>query len=208
MGVSTWRSLRKRCYQLLAPSLINSRMIVRAEAACRKVGTWQEALMASIMWKHCTIIVRFQERASNYMSINELLVRKGGFEPPRLSAPPPQDGVSASSTTSALCELPVINSLTSRPARAFTIAPDLHRLVARDGLLWLLQVRQSRKQLVDRNLPRVYMARGGLNVIVSGDILQREGIRVLSGPAQKRPKRLCRMWAREDIVTWGVFQKP
>jgi hypothetical protein len=29
-------------------------------------------------------------------------VRKGGFEPPRLSAPPPQDGVSASSTTSAL----------------------------------------------------------------------------------------------------------
>src|SRR5215831_3395147 len=30
------------------------------------------------------------------------VVRKGGFEPPRLSAPPPQDGVSASSTTSAL----------------------------------------------------------------------------------------------------------
>ena len=30
------------------------------------------------------------------------MVRKGGFEPPRLSAPPPQDGVSASSTTSAL----------------------------------------------------------------------------------------------------------
>ena len=30
------------------------------------------------------------------------MVRKGGFEPPRLSAPPPQDGVSASSTTSAM----------------------------------------------------------------------------------------------------------
>ncbi len=30
------------------------------------------------------------------------LVRKGGFEPPCLSAPPPQDGVSASSTTSAI----------------------------------------------------------------------------------------------------------
>ena len=29
-------------------------------------------------------------------------MRKGGFEPPRLSAPPPQDGVSASSTTSAI----------------------------------------------------------------------------------------------------------
>src|SRR5258708_35743848 len=32
----------------------------------------------------------------------EIMVRKGGFEPPRLSAPPPQDGVSASSTTSAI----------------------------------------------------------------------------------------------------------
>jgi hypothetical protein len=31
----------------------------------------------------------------------------GGFEPPRLSAPPPQDGVSASSTTSAF----IINNL-------------------------------------------------------------------------------------------------
>src|SRR5947209_19388335 len=29
------------------------------------------------------------------------MVRKGGFEPPCLTAPPPQDGVSASSTTSA-----------------------------------------------------------------------------------------------------------
>src|SRR5579859_2102457 len=38
-----------------------------------------------------------------------ILVRKGGFEPPRLSAPPPQDGVSASSTTSALA------SQTSKP---------------------------------------------------------------------------------------------
>jgi hypothetical protein len=31
-----------------------------------------------------------------------LYLRKGGLEPPCLSAPPPQDGVSASSTTSAL----------------------------------------------------------------------------------------------------------
>jgi hypothetical protein len=30
-----------------------------------------------------------------------MLVRKGGFEPPRLTAPPPQDGASASSATSA-----------------------------------------------------------------------------------------------------------
>ncbi len=28
-------------------------------------------------------------------------MRKGGFEPPRLTAPPPQDGASASSATSA-----------------------------------------------------------------------------------------------------------
>src|SRR5881396_1152258 len=30
------------------------------------------------------------------------MVPKGGLEPPRVSPPPPQDGVSASSTTSAL----------------------------------------------------------------------------------------------------------
>ena len=38
-------------------------------------------------------------------------MRKGGFEPPRLSAPPPQDGVSASSTTSARCNCHVLNIL-------------------------------------------------------------------------------------------------
>jgi hypothetical protein len=32
-------------------------------------------------------------------------VRKGGFEPPRLTAPPPQDGASASSATSARGEV-------------------------------------------------------------------------------------------------------
>ena len=42
------------------------------------------------------------------------MVRKGGFEPPRLSAPPPQDGVSASSTTSALTLKPkALNYLNS-----------------------------------------------------------------------------------------------
>ena len=43
----------------------------------------------------------FQKHVLNYSIVKEFLVRKGGFEPPRLSAPPPQDGVSASSTTSA-----------------------------------------------------------------------------------------------------------
>ncbi len=36
-----------------------------------------------------------------FFSLGISMVRKGGFEPPRLAAPPPQDGVSASSTTSA-----------------------------------------------------------------------------------------------------------
>src|SRR5581483_418539 len=36
-----------------------------------------------------------------FQCTKKILVRKGGFEPPRLAAPPPQDGVSASSTTSA-----------------------------------------------------------------------------------------------------------
>src|SRR5579863_407974 len=38
------------------------------------------------------------------------MVRKGGFEPPRLSAPPPQDGVSASSTTSARARKTVVEA--------------------------------------------------------------------------------------------------
>ncbi len=43
------------------------------------------------------------------------LVREGGFEPPSLAAPPPQDGVSASSTTPAAAmiidlELPAVSS--------------------------------------------------------------------------------------------------
>ena len=51
-------------------------------------------------------------RSSNLL-LGEIgaMVRKGGFEPPRLSAPPPQDGVSASSTTSAGIKVPVINNL-------------------------------------------------------------------------------------------------
>jgi hypothetical protein len=47
---------------------------------------------------------------AKFMKTKEL-VRKGGFEPPRLSAPPPQDGVSASSTTSALYRSTLINIL-------------------------------------------------------------------------------------------------
>ena len=126
----------------------------------------------------CSTIVRFQGYGSKLFVANSYLVRKGGFEPPRLSAPPPQDGVSASSTTSALCKLPAINSLASSSCEGyFQLHRILHRLLARDALLRPLQFRQPRKQLVDRSLPRVHVAHRGLNVIVSGDILQRKGVR-------------------------------
>src|SRR5579864_6270899 len=48
----------------------------------------------------CTMVIKTLSICNSGSFQN--LVRKGGFEPPRLSAPPPQDGVSASSTTSAL----------------------------------------------------------------------------------------------------------
>jgi hypothetical protein len=113
----------------------------------------------------------------------------------------------------------------------------LHRLLARSPLVGSLQLCQPRKQLVDRSLPRVYVAHRRLNVIVSRDILQRKGIGILASLGQKgmtkrvqsgigmsldllaylahlffqhpRPKRLCRvLGVREDIVALGVFQKP
>jgi hypothetical protein len=39
------------------------------------------------------------------VGLRNMMVRKGGFEPPRLTAPPPQDGASASSATSARGEV-------------------------------------------------------------------------------------------------------
>src|SRR5208283_2106186 len=59
---------------------------------------------------------RSRQQSAQYAGISSM-VRKGGFEPPRLSAPPPQDGVSASSTTSAL---------TSIACRPFEGRPSLH----------------------------------------------------------------------------------
>src|SRR6185312_13857213 len=49
------------------------------------------------------------------------LVRKGGLEPPCLSAPPPQDGVSANFTTTALWYFCPLESIT-KPARKLTCA--------------------------------------------------------------------------------------
>jgi hypothetical protein len=110
-----------------------------------------------------------------------VMVRKGGFEPPRLSAPPPQDGVSANSTTSALCKLPVINSLASSSRKGISkLHRILQRLLALEAVLRPLQVRQVHKQFVHRSFPWVYASHRGLNVIVSCNILQRKGIRILS----------------------------
>src|SRR5258708_40233341 len=60
-------------------------------------------------------IVRFQGYGSKHFVANNFMVRKGGFEPPRLSAPPPQDGVSASFTTSALAPMrPILRETPKR----------------------------------------------------------------------------------------------
>jgi|SRR5450755_3671036 hypothetical protein len=57
------------------------------------------------MWRPFLILVSgLVSPRYNLMKL-KAMVRKGGFEPPRLSAPPPQDGVSASSTTSARVEI-------------------------------------------------------------------------------------------------------
>ncbi len=67
-------------------------------------------------------------------------MRKGGFEPPRLSAPPPQDGVSASSTTSAGCNCNALNILARS---AFRGQPRLHRILQRPFAFYTgLRVRQ------------------------------------------------------------------
>ena len=54
-------------------------------------------------------------RKSPAFLISERLVRKGGFEPPRLTAPPPQDGASASSATSARGMKTIRKSISPRP---------------------------------------------------------------------------------------------
>ncbi len=71
---------------------------------------------------------------SAHQRATKAMVRKGGFEPPRLSAPPPQDGVSANSTTSAICDLPVINRGASSSGKGLPLHPILHRLLALDAL--------------------------------------------------------------------------
>ena len=110
------------------------------------------------------------------------MVRKGGFEPPRLSAPPPQDGVSASSTTSALCKSLVINSVASSCADGIPICAGISPPYCRHTLVSPLQVRHCRKTTGGSSVPWVYATD---NVTVSGDILQRRWRGVLSRLGQK-----------------------
>src|SRR5580658_2959840 len=98
-----------------------------------------------------------------------VMVRKGGFEPPRLSAPPPQDGVSASSTTSALCKLSAINRLAGS---------------AHEGACERI---------------RIAYRVADIDVIVSRDILQCEGISGLDLEPSENDKREEIRYRRGDL---------
>ena len=135
------------------------------------------------------------------------MVRKGGFEPPRLSAPPPQDGVSASSTTSARCKLLMINDLASffREGRF-----GLHAILHRPGVL-PLRTRESvgmHKQLPHRFLARMYVTHSRFYRIVSGCVLQRERVGVLTGLGEKRnplPSFHPRCWNQLWFAEWSLL---
>src|SRR5579864_5997412 len=101
------------------------------------------------------------------------LVRKGGFEPPRLSAPPPQDGVSASSTTSAGDKLYSLNSLRNR---CLTESPTAPNFTPTFCILRARAPGSRTAQTVAHPPLRVHVAHRGLNVIVSRYVLQRNGL--------------------------------
>src|SRR5579864_565693 len=101
------------------------------------------------------------------------LVRKGGFEPPRLSAPPPQDGVSASSTTSAGDKLYSLNSLRNR---CLTESPTAPNFTPTFCILRARAPGSRTAQTVAHPPLRVHVAHRGLNVIVSRYVLQRKGL--------------------------------
>jgi hypothetical protein len=119
------------------------------------------------------------------------MVRKGGFEPPRLSAPPPQDGVSASSTTSARGNCHALNilatsSLAGKPDCTGFCTDLLHSTRVSDA-----RAHPAPEQLLDRILAWMHVAHRRLNVIVSGDVLQCKRVRVLPGFGEKRvPERM------------------
>ncbi len=119
------------------------------------------------------------------------MVRKGGFEPPRLSAPPPQDGVSASSTTSAkncftynvLAPSYFCIPMACAGFRTGSTHAHLRCSLLRSGRLPPCKPAISRTVLL-RYSPEGARPASRLNVIVSGDVLQREGSGVLPGLGQ------------------------
>jgi hypothetical protein len=120
------------------------------------------------------------------------MVRKGGFEPPRLSAPPPQDGVSASSTTSARCNSHAFNILarsTSEGNSHYTgLCADLLHFTRVSSRR---QVPQPRKQFFHPIFSWMKVAHGRLNRIVSSHVLQSEELGMLAPLGEKRvPQRM------------------
>jgi hypothetical protein len=116
-------------------------------------------------------------------------VRKGGLEPPCLSAPPPQDGVSANFTTSALGNYFILSYLPVQPVRGscsctgFCNDPALPPIPQRK--LFARQARKLEKQILHRIGLRVNIAQCRLNAIVPGYVLQREGVGVAASLGKK-----------------------
>src|SRR5579862_183184 len=121
---------------------------------------------------------------------NVILVRKGGFEPPRLSAPPPQDGVSASSTTSAGIKLVAINNLTT------PVSEGISDCTGFCTDLWHSTRASGRGRFPSRannfstpSLASVHVPHGRSNVIVPADVLQCKRVGILAGLGHKRVPR-------------------
>jgi len=105
------------------------------------------------------------------------LVRKRGLEPLCLSAPPPQDGVSANFTTSALKNRFIFNYLMSTPLSAsvrcihfchYLLQPTIGKKLSAS------QIRQTGKQGVDSVRLRMDVTHRRFDVIVPGCVLQCE----------------------------------
>src|SRR5579864_856387 len=96
-----------------------------------------------------------------------IMVRKGGLEPPCLSAPPPQDGVSANFTTSAHWWRKAV----------FSIAKPLSRPGLRESPVdsWILLLaigyrqRQNQHQMLTR-IPRIHTDRLNDTCVVFPDL--------------------------------------
>src|SRR5580658_1012136 len=103
------------------------------------------------------------------------MVRKGGLEPPCLSAPPPQDGVSANFTTSALQHCVTFNELLKTLLRGFPQCIHFVSTFCHPG-----KKRRGRVRL------RIDGTHARLDVIVACRVLQREGVLTGTPRSQKQ----------------------